>query len=259
MYTKNELIKNLSEMEIHRTGTLLVHSSMKAIGEVDGGAAAVLDALSEYMKDGLLVFPTHTWSEVGSKKDTYDSRVEPSCVGLLSNMFMSRPGVVRSLHPTHSVAALGNNAELYISGEELSTTPCPRNGCWGKLYDMDAQIMFLGCSLRSNTFIHGVEEWNHIPDRISEWTQRIRIIDRYGKEFFVDMHRHHGSITDPSENYDKMQPVFEYLHAIRYGKFGDADCIIGNARQMAWITASIVSQMPQLFSNDNPVPEEKYK
>ena len=47
-------------MNIDQNGTIIVHSSMKSIGEVEGGADTVLDAFSEYMKDGLLVFPTHT-------------------------------------------------------------------------------------------------------------------------------------------------------------------------------------------------------
>ena len=55
MYTKDDLMRGLKEMNIDPRGTLLVHSSMKAIGPVEGGADTVLDALSEYMRDGLLV------------------------------------------------------------------------------------------------------------------------------------------------------------------------------------------------------------
>ena len=54
MYTKEDLINCLSDMRIDPKGTVLVHSSMKAIGEVEGGADTVLDAFSEYMRDGLL-------------------------------------------------------------------------------------------------------------------------------------------------------------------------------------------------------------
>lgn len=60
MYNKQDLLKHLKELGINGNGTLLVHSSMKSIGQVEGGADTVLDALSEYMKNGLLVFPTHT-------------------------------------------------------------------------------------------------------------------------------------------------------------------------------------------------------
>lgn len=260
MYKKEQLLKNLAEMGIDPHGTLLIHSSMKSIGDVEGGADTVIDALMEYMKDGLLIFPTHTWSEIGYKKSVYDSRTEPACVGILPNIFRKRPGVIRSLHPTHSVAAYGKDAAEYVSGEEHSSTPCPRNGCWGRLYDRDAEIMFLGCTMKSNTFIHGVEENNDIPDRVSEWTQPLTIIDANGKEYHIDMHRHDcKACEDISAQYDKLEEPFRYLGAIRYGKFGDAVCIIGKARMMSDITSSFLKKNPNLFVDNLPVPESYYK
>jgi len=167
MYTKGTLLNDLRDMNIDPKGTLLVHSSMKAIGQVEGGADTVIDALMEYMKDGLLVFPTHTWAQMSREYTVFDVKSEPSCVGLLTNIFRSRPGVKRSLHPTHSVAAYGKDAEDFVAGEENSKTPCARSGCWGKLLDRHAQILFLGCPLSKNTFLHGVEEWNDIPNRLN--------------------------------------------------------------------------------------------
>ena len=111
MYTKSDLMTGLAALNIDPRGTLLVHSSMKAIGPVEGGADTVLDALSEYMKDGLLVLPTHTWRSVAGEHNVFDVLHEPCCVGILPELFRQRPGVIRSLHPTHSVAALGRDAQ----------------------------------------------------------------------------------------------------------------------------------------------------
>jgi aminoglycoside 3-N-acetyltransferase len=61
MYKEQDLVKHLKELGINENGTLLVHSSMKSIGNVEGGGDTVLDALSEYMKNGFLVLPTHTY------------------------------------------------------------------------------------------------------------------------------------------------------------------------------------------------------
>ncbi|MDF2485997.1 MAG: aminoglycoside N(3)-acetyltransferase, partial [Herbinix sp.] len=135
MYTKQDIICDLINIGIQPTDTLLVHSSMKAIGEVEGGADTVLNALMDYMKDGLLILPTHTWEQMNDEYLIFKVTTEPSCVGLLTNLFLKRQGVVRSWHPTHSVAAYGKDALEYCSGEENSETPCPRTGCWGKLYD----------------------------------------------------------------------------------------------------------------------------
>ena len=41
------------------------------IGPVENGADTVLDALMEYMKNGLLIVPCHTWGNVNDEKDVY--------------------------------------------------------------------------------------------------------------------------------------------------------------------------------------------
>lgn len=259
MHTKETLLRDIGDMGINPQGTLLIHSSMKAIGPVEGGADAVLDAWSEYMKDGLLIFPTHTWRQIGKETLTFDSRTLPSCVGILPELFRRRPGVVRSLHPTHSVAVLGKGAAEFTAGEETRTTPCPRDGCWGKLLDCDAEILFLGCTLRSNTFLHGVEEWEGIPDRLAPNIQPITVIGPQGEEYHVDMHRHNClACDDVSENYIKMEPVFAKCGAIRYGRFGDAKCVVGSARKMREATVRLLKREPNLFVTADPVPEDWY-
>lgn len=62
VHTKASLIKDIKEAGIIKNKTLLIHSSMKSIGEVEGGADTVLDAFITYMKEGLLLFPTHSLS-----------------------------------------------------------------------------------------------------------------------------------------------------------------------------------------------------
>lgn len=260
MYTKEKLLSDLSNMSIDPKGTSLIHSSLKSVGEVEGGADTILDALCEYMEKGLLIFPTHSWKWI--KKDAenpvFDIRTTPSCVGALGNIFMKRKNVIRSMHPTHSVAAIGKDAAEYTSGEERKNTPCPRDGCWGKLYDRKATILFLGCTLRSNTFIHCIEEVNKISDRISSDTYKIKIIDSNGIESYTDMYGHHSTCNDVSENYIKLEKPFLELGAIHYGYFGDARCVIGNAQMMADITTDILKQQPNIFSDDREIAEELY-
>lgn len=106
-YNKQQLKDQLKSMGLKGDETILIHSSMKSIGEVDGGADTVLDAWMEYFKDGLLLLPTHTWKTVNADNPVYNPQITPSCVGLLTNMFMKRDGVIRSLHPTHSMAGYG--------------------------------------------------------------------------------------------------------------------------------------------------------
>ncbi len=123
MFTKQSLKQNLKEMGIQPDDTLLVHSSMKAIGEVEGGADTVLDAFMEYLSEGLLILPTHTWYSMSEYHYVYDPRIEPACVGILPNLFMKRKGVLRSLHPTHSLAVYEGTAKPLLKGKRIVQLP----------------------------------------------------------------------------------------------------------------------------------------
>lgn len=60
-YTKADLKHDLAAMGLTGAETILIHSSMKSIGAVEGSADTVLDALMEFFAEGLLLLPTHTW------------------------------------------------------------------------------------------------------------------------------------------------------------------------------------------------------
>lgn len=115
-YTKQTLQQDLAAMGLTGTETILIHSSMKSIGAVEGGADTVLDALMEFFAEGLLLLPTHTWQSIDQDHPVFDVRRSPCCVGILPELFRQRPGVVRSLHPTHSIAACGRGAAEYLQG-----------------------------------------------------------------------------------------------------------------------------------------------
>ena len=257
MYTKKDLIKAFKDIGIDPKGTLLVHSSMKAVGEVEGLADTVIDAFMEYMEDGLLVFPTHSWSEENNKDNIFNPKTEKSCVGILTNIFRKREDVVRSLHPTHSLAAYGEDAEEFISGEKNVNTPCPRKGCYGKLYDREAQILFLGCTLKTNTFIHGVEEWNDIPDRLGDnpVEYKIKLEDKVIKR---PIYPHQAPVEDVSKNYDKLKKPLLTKNICVKGEIGDADSYLCQAKEMADLTSTFLQKNQDLFLDDQPVPEEWY-
>lgn len=235
MYTKETLLNDLKNMGLSGTEAIMVHSSMKSIGEVEGGADTVVDAFMEYFKDGLFMTPTHTWAQMSAEHSVFDPATEPSCVGIITNVFRKREGVVRSLHPTHSIAAYGKKAEEYVKGEENATTPCPPGGCWDRLRAVNAKILLLGVTHGRNTFIHSVDEALGIKDRLTRETTRMHIVMPDGSVKDVDMHRHYNSVLGTgafSDHFDKMKQAFYDLGAAIPVKFGDADCILCDARKI---------------------------
>lgn len=251
MHTKESLIRQLQEAGIDGSGTLLMHSSMKSIGPVEGGADTVLDALGAYMQDGLLVLPTHTWSYIKADNPRYEVENSPSCIGILPELFRKRPGVIRSLHPTHSVAALGRDAAEFVEGAERFDTPCHRESPWGKLLDRKATIILVGVDLRRNTFIHGIEEWVDIPGRMTDGHEQLYTVLPNGDEISVPSRRHCG--LSWSMHFWKVEELLEKQGAIYRATLGDALMWVCDTVRMTEILSAMLKDNPDLFSDNEPL------
>lgn len=254
MFTKQDLLKQLKEMPIDEKGTIIVHSSMKSIGDIEGGAETVLDAFTEFMKDGLLVFPTHTWATMNEENPVFSVNDTPSHVGILTEIFRKRPGVLRSYHPTHSVGALGDDADDFINRDEQFNTPAARESVWGKLLDRQAKILLVGVDLKRNTFIHGIEEWLDIPDRMNEQPQDLVSVLPDGTEIPSPQIRH---ISGISNNYWKVEEWLANKGAIEYTQFGDAKVLVCDTVQLAEYITEMLKIDPALFSDGEPLTEEQ--
>ncbi|WP_028273908.1 AAC(3) family N-acetyltransferase [Atopococcus tabaci] len=254
MYTKEDLKRQLHELGIDLKGTVLVHSSFKSMGEVEGGPDTVLDALSEHMKDGLLVLPTHTWRYINADNPNFYVDSSPTNVGILTELFRQREGVRRSWHPTHSVAALGKDATEFTRGDEQFDTPCARGSAWGKLLDRKAQIMLVGVDLRRNTFIHGVEEWVDIPGRLTDSREQLYTHLPDGTKISVPSRRHTG--VSWSEHFWKVDEVLQETGAMHLGRLGDAEVRVCDTVKLTAVLTEMLAADPEMFSDNEPLSDE---
>ena len=121
--TQETMRGQLRALGISPGDVLFVHSSMKAIG-TPLPPEAVLETLYEAVcPGGTLLLPAFTYETVTPETPVFDSRESEPCVGLLPRTFFRMPGVVRSIHPTHSVCALGADAVRLTKDHALDETP----------------------------------------------------------------------------------------------------------------------------------------
>ena len=80
MFTKEELKQQLKQMGILPTDTLMIHTSLRAVGPTEGRGDGLIDAFLEYLTEGLLLIPTHTWGSTG-RTGVYDVRSTETCIG----------------------------------------------------------------------------------------------------------------------------------------------------------------------------------
>ena len=257
---KNNAEKALKDMGLTGNEAIMVHSSMKSIGEVEGGADTVVDVFMEFFKDGLFMTPTHTWAQMSEEYNIFDPAKEPACVGILPNLFMKRDGVVRSLHPTHSMAVYGKDAETYIRGEENCTTPCTPGGCWDRLRDIDAKILLIGVNHIRNTYIHSIEEVFDVPERLTEKPVDFKIKMPDGTLKSVSVHRHYSPYTAHiSEYFDKFTRAYYETGAAKQVKFGDADCLLCDAKKLFEVTGRMLSKGIDCVTQQGEIAEEFWR
>jgi aminoglycoside 3-N-acetyltransferase len=154
-----DLAAALRAAGVREGGRLLVHSSLRSLGRVPGGAETVVQGLLASLgEDGTLLMPSLTYERVRSDNPTFSVLGTPSNVGLIPEYFRLRAGTLRSVHPTHSVCAVGPRADAFLRDHLADSTPVGPHSPFRKLAKHGGQILMLGCGLRPNTSMHGVEE-----------------------------------------------------------------------------------------------------
>lgn len=262
MFAKAEIHAQLREMGVKPTDTVIMHTSMKAIGDVEGGADGFLDIMIDYFaEEGLLIVPTHTWARAFDKNysgPTLEMASDYTCIGLIPSKAAIHPKAHRSLHATHSVAAFGKGAEAYIAGEVMVDTFTSPQGCYGKLYDAGGKVLLVGVGHNRNTYLHSCEERINVPNRLSEepfpTTIRLRSGDIINRPLRGHMAR---GCSDVSAHYPKFEPAFRLAGAITDGFIGNAKTQFCDCMTMCRVMNKIELAHPgELCFDDSPLPEE---
>lgn len=171
MVTKNDIRDAVLTAGVRPGDMVLVHSSFKSLGPVDGGAETVIAGFLDVIgPEGTLVLPTFTQKDFANAYETWHIN-KPSDTGYLTEYFRTRPGSCRSDQATHSVAACGAKARWLTQTHghthklfgNMGDTPFSADSPWEKMYQENAKILMLGVTPRYTTFRHYVE-YNFIND-----------------------------------------------------------------------------------------------
>ncbi len=170
MIGRRQLVRDLRRLGVTPGMDLMVHSSLSAVGFVEGGAETVVDALLQAVgKRGTLLAPSfnHRAAEV------FNPLTTPTTNGAIPDALWRRTQAERSMHPTHAVAALGPRASYYCQGHLEAGIWAPDSPI-GKLVADGGYILALGTTHDTSTAYHVAEmsvpcgciESFAIPDRI---------------------------------------------------------------------------------------------
>lgn len=233
-YNKEQLKKDLYNLGIHPGDVVLMHSSFKSLGELDGGAKTFFEGFIELLGDeGTLVVPALSFDKVTRNAPEFDLAKTSSCVGYLSEYFRTKvEGVKRSMHATHSCCAYGKYADEITAGHEKDITPVGENSPFAKLPKYNGKILMLGCGTRCNTLMHGVEETVENPYCINRENPIEYTLKDGDKEIRHVAYRHHFLDENGNHIEQRYDRVVDLLcgDEVSFGKVLDADCVLMSAK-----------------------------
>lgn len=227
IYRKSDLLRQLSQLHIPRDRVVIVHTSLKLIGSVQGGAQTILDALIEHFTatGGLLCIPTHTWGNLGKQTITLDMTDPHTSLGAFSDFAAADPRGIRSENPTHSVVVFGDRekALAFIAKDAQALSGTGPDSCYSNLYHQKGYVLLIGVSQTSNTYLHTVDEMLGMPNRVTTDLHPVavkrksgEIVERQLKMHYTDYH------PDICVRFPKYETPFRYHGAITDGFFGTA-------------------------------------
>lgn len=245
MLTFEQLVDGFRKLGVAEGDTLLVHSSYKSFGEVDGGPATVNRALEAALgAEGTLIMPTFNFDF--NKGAPWDVRTTPSKMGVLTELVRKDPRAKRVFHPFYSFAILGKHAEML--GNLRYKSAYERDSVFGKLRDLDGKIMVIGLSYNNSmTFFHHIEQMEGVDYRfLKQFTGEVT--DENGNtytdtfEMLVrDVDKGVMTMVDP------MGALMEEQGVIKSARIGEADVKLMKANEVYEFTAREMRRDPFLL------------
>jgi aminoglycoside 3-N-acetyltransferase len=185
---RKKLLRAFKDLGIREGDLICVHSRFSALGYVKGGPETFIAALQDSVgPDGTIMMPTFSMSgsmlSYVESGEVFDVRSTPSKVGLLTEMFRTSPGVVRSLHPTNSVAAKGPLALEIVRGHEKSSTPYGNHTPYDRLKSFNGKILMVNTHVHS--FLHHIQEAVDFPNLYLEKPAEVTGVGEDGEKYYT--------------------------------------------------------------------------
>ncbi len=243
--TVSSLVADLGRLGVEDGMTVMVHSSLRSLGWVAGGAQAVVDALLAAIgPTGTLMMPTHSsslsdpalwvappvpeswWEPIRTETPAYDPRLTPTrAMGAIVECFRDLPGVIRSAHPMVSAAAFGPHAQTLVSEHALDHG-LGEGSPQARLYDLDGHVLLLGVGHATNTSLH-LSEYRWADGAPPMIIQSSPVLVG-GERRWVS----YADIDEDDSDFDRIGEAFAVTGLQRTGQIGAGEALLMRSRDI---------------------------
>jgi len=244
-----DLLEQLQRVGVRAGQVIIVHSSFDQFEGFRGKPSEVIGVLQQAVgPTGTILMPTIPFT--GSALDyvreapIFDVRRTPSKMGLITELFRRSPGVIRSVHPTHSVAAWGARAAELIRDHPIAMTPCGAGSPFAKLIEHEGKILLLGTGIEAMTFYHTIEELIEPYMPFTPFTEEqftLKSKDSDGSVVTITT-RLYDRLLSRRRNLRKLIPVLRRRGAWSPDRIGVLETILLDARTVLEVCRNLASE-----------------
>ncbi|MEX0745699.1 MAG: AAC(3) family N-acetyltransferase, partial [Phycisphaeraceae bacterium] len=221
---KRQLVRDLKALGLGADMNVMVHSALSRIGQVEGGADTVVEALLAVLgPSGTLMMPSFNHGAAA----VFNVSATPTTNGAIPDALWRRPEAVRSVHPTHAFAAIGPAAERFCAdaadGVFAAGSPI------GRLIDAGGYLLSLGVTHAASTAMHVAETAVPCGCLAPHGGAEKQVIDRQGPRRMHAMAWRDGQCPVSSRSLDQ---AMRRRRDQRRGKVGEAACTLVKAERL---------------------------
>ncbi|MBQ7222996.1 MAG: AAC(3) family N-acetyltransferase [Erysipelotrichaceae bacterium] len=234
-FSRDELVSQFKALGVKEGTVLEVHSSLKSLGYVIGGAQSVVDALRECVgPEGTLVMSGQNsnntepvfWENPPIERSLFQKVRDhmPATIGHGSDLFWMgeiarnlamRDEAVWSGHPNCAFYGLGAKAQYLMENQSLDFA-LGEDSPLGRMYAEGAMVLLIGVGYDSCTSLH-----------LAESRSGVRTVMVQGAALEEDGERVWKKYLDINYDSDEFPEIGEKLEAaglVTTGQVGEADC-----------------------------------
>lgn len=242
---KEDILNVLQIVGLSAGKTVMVHTSLSALGFVCGGAQTVIEALLETVGDeGTIMMPTQSWKNLDPSTGVhweepeswwqtirdnwpaYSKDITPTnTMGAVAEMFRKWPGALRSDHPARSVAAKGKYAHYLTENHDLSNIFGDGSPI-GKLYELDGYVLLIGVGYDKNTSLHLADVRAEYPGKHE--TTEYSAITENGQRVW----KAYSTLSVDGEDFEAIGKAFEQNCIVWKATLGNAQITLMRQRDL---------------------------
>ena len=257
------MIADLKDIGVREGKPLLVHASLRSVGEIEGGAETLVEAFREVLgANGTLLVPAFTsqrrdpalrenapasQDEIEALRRTippYDLKLTPcdlESVGRFAETIRLQPDAFRSDHPGFSFAAMGGQAKYFTENTPFHY-PLGSDSPLARLHTQGGYVLLIGVGQSVNISLRTAEIWANVP-----YIHRTRLVKTNETEW-----RQMKGSPECAAGFERIELALRQARLLQSGYLGNAPCQLMRQQEIISMAVAMLQGAADSLLCNNP-------